>query len=337
MDKSSFTQAQGGFQGQGGPGGRSVNPEREPRPRSSGSLAVSGGHSIHWEEYGDRQGRPAVYLHGGPGGGLQRLTAGLFDESWRLLLFDQRGCGRSSPHASLECNTTWDLVADIERLREMLAVDSWLVCGGSWGSTLALAYAQRHPQRVSALVLRGIFMLRPEELAWFYQQGASWLHPDRWERFIEPIPASERGDLLAAYHRRLTGEDRGQQLRCARAWTAWEMATLSLLPDPERERLAEDEKYALAFARIESHYFANGGFFDPPDQLLADAGRLAGIPGTIIHGRMDVVTPLKSAWDLHRAWPGSRLRIIEGAGHAVTETGIADAIRDELAGHRQRA
>ena len=268
---------------------------------------------------------------------MQRLTAELFDGRWRLLLFDQRGCGRSTPHASLARNTTWDLVADMERLREMLGVSRWLVCGGSWGSSLALAYAQKHPQHVSALVLRGVFMLRPAELSWFYQEGASWLHPDRWERFIEPIPDSERGDLLAAYHRRLTGDDQRQQQLCARAWTAWEMATLSLLPEPERERAAADERYALAFARIEAHYFVNGGFFDPADQLLADAGRLAGIPGTIVHGRMDVVTPLKSAWDLHRAWPGSRLRIIEGAGHAVTEPGISDALREELAGYLECA
>ena len=217
----------------------------------------------------------------------------------------------------------------------MLGVDDWLVAGGSWGSTLALAYAQRHPQRTRALVLRGVFMLRPAELAWFYQEGASWLHPDRWEKFVEPIPEAERSDLLAAYHRRLAGDDVAQQLRCARAWTGWEMATLSLLPDSDRESLAEDDDYARAFARIEAHYFVNGGFFDPPDQLLADAGRLAGIPGTIVHGRMDTVTPLKSAWQLHKAWPQSRLRIVEGAGHAVTEPGITAALSEAIAGYFQ--
>ncbi|MCY4325399.1 MAG: prolyl aminopeptidase [Betaproteobacteria bacterium] len=309
--------------------------DAKPQPRCSGRLAVGDGHEIYWEEFGDPQGPPAVYLHGGPGGGLQRFTAALFDAGWRVLLFDQRGCGQSTPHASLDHNSTWDLVADIERLRQMMEVDKWLVCGGSWGSSLALAYAQRHPQRVTALVLRGVFMLRPAELAWFYQEGANWLYPDLWEQFIDPIPKAEHSDLLAAYYRRLTGDDRAVQLRCARSWSAWELTTLSVLPDRERQRLAEDDKFALAFARIEAHYFANGGFFDPADQLLADAGRLAGIPGTIIHGRMDVVTPLKSAWQLHKAWPASRLRIIEGAGHAVTEPGISDAISQELVGYRE--
>ncbi len=304
---------------------------QDSQPRLHGWLPASAGHEIYWEEHGAADGLPAVYLHGGPGGGLQRETASLFGPEWRVLLFDQRGCGKSRPHACIEANTTWDLVEDMERLRTMLGIERWLVCGGSWGSTLALAYAQRHPQRVCALVLRGIFLLRQEELDWFYQDGASRLHPDRWDKFIEPIPPAERGSLLEAYCRRLTGPDRSEQLACAASWTHWEMANLSLLPDPQREQLAADPAYALSFALIEAHYFANGGFFRPRDQLLAEAGRLAGIPGIIVHGRMDTVTPLKSAWDLHRAWPAADLRIIEGAGHAISEPGIAAEVAQAIA------
>ena len=297
------------------------------QPFTEGMLPVGAGHVLHYELFGNPQGRPAVYLHGGPGGGLMRATAGLFDpDRWQVMLFDQRGCGKSTPHASLEANTTWDLVADMELLRIHLGWDTWLICGGSWGSTLALAYAQKYPQRVSALVLRGIFLCRRAELLWFYQEGANWLAPDKWEAFIAPIPESERDDMLGAYHQRLIGNDEQMQLSCARAWSVWEASMLSMVPDSQREQTFADPRFALAFARIESHYFVNGAFLEPDTQLLDNVAQLADIPGVIIHGRHDQVTPLRNAWDLHQAWPKSRLEIIPDAGHAVTEPGIASAL-----------
>jgi proline iminopeptidase len=237
-------------------------------------------------------------------------------------LFDQRGCGRSVPHASLEDNTTWHLVDDMERLRTHVGVDRWQLMGGSWGSTLALAYAQRHPKRVIDMVLRGIFLLRRAELEWFYQEGCSWLFPDAFEAYRKPIPAAEHGDMIAAYYRRLTHSDPKVQLEAARAWSIWEGTTLSLQQDPERIKLFSADQYAIAFARIECHYFANRGFFTRDDELLAEAHRLAAIPGTIVHGRYDVVTPLKSAFDLKQVWPRAELRIVPDAGHAMTEPGI---------------
>jgi proline iminopeptidase len=238
------------------------------------------------------------------------------------VLFDQRGCGRSIPHASLEENTTWDLVADMESLRRELGVERWQLLGGSWGSTLSLAYAQTHPERVTELVLRGIFTLRRAELEWFYQEGCSWIYPDAFEDYLAPIPVSERGDMISAYYKRLTHPDRAVQLAAARAWSVWEGSTLSLLPNKERVRVFGQEDYALAFARIECHYFVNGGFFERDDQLIADAGKLAGIPGVIVHGRYDVVTPFKSAWELAKAWPDADLRVVPDSGHAMTEPGI---------------
>ena len=242
------------------------------------------------------------------------------------MLFDQRGCGQSTPHAELAENTTWDLVADMERLREHLGIDRWQVVGGSWGSTLALAYGETHPDRVTSLILRGIFTLRRSELLWFYQCGADALYPDAWEGFLAPIPADERHDLISAYYRRLTGEDPAIQIACARAWSRWEGATLSLLPDENRVSEFGADRFALAFARIECHYFRNAGFFQTDDQLLANAGKLKAIPGVIIHGRYDVVTPMVTAWDLHRAWPEADFQIIPDAGHTATEPGITDAI-----------
>jgi proline iminopeptidase len=293
-------------------------------PYRSGRLKVSDLHEIYYEACGNPDGKPAVLLHGGPGGGINPLMRRYHDpERYHIILFDQRGCGRSTPYACLDENTTWALVADIERLREHFAIERWQVFGGSWGSTLGLAYAEAHPARVTELLLRGIFMLRRAELDWFYQDGCSWIYPDAFANYLSPIPEHERGDLIAAYHRLLTGDDAEAQLEAARAWSVWEGTTLSLLQDAERTRRFGDDDYALAFARIESHYFINGGFFEVDDQLLRDAYRIAAIPGVIVHGRYDVVTPIKNAFDLKRAWPRADLRVVPDAGHAMTEPGIA--------------
>ncbi len=297
-------------------------------PYRHGTLDVGDGHSLYWELCGNPAGKPAVFLHGGPGAGSSPTHRRLFDpERYNVLLFDQRGCGRSTPHASLEANTTGHLVADIERLRTMTGVDRWLVFGGSWGSTLALAYAETHPERVTALILRGIFTLRRAELLWYYQEGASWLFPDKWERYLAPIPEAERGDLMAAYRRRLTGPSPDTQIEAARAWSLWEGETITLLPNRDFSTLHAEDRYALAFSRIENHYFVNGGFFEE-GQLLRDAVRLKHIPGIIIQGRYDIATPMKSAWDLHRAWPEAEFRLVPEAGHAFNEPGIlAELIR----------
>jgi len=241
---------------------------------------------------------------------------------YRIILLDQRGCGRSTPHAELEQNTTWDLVADMERLREHLGLERWQLLGGSWGSTLSLAYAQTHPERVSQLILRGIFTLRRRELEWFYQEGCSWIHPDAFEAYLAPIPEQERGDMMSAYYKRLTSDKRDVQLEAARAWSVWEGTTLSLLHDEERVKHFAQGDYALAFARIECHYFVHKGFFETDGQLIANAHLLKGIPGVIVHGRYDVVTPLKSAWELAQAWPEAELKIVPDSGHAMTEPGI---------------
>ena len=300
-------------------------------PFAAGRLRVSALHEIAFRQHGNPEGAPAVYLHGGPGGGCSPRMAGFFHpEKWRVILPDQRGCGESAPAAELRENTTWDLVADLEKLRERLGVEKWLVCGGSWGSALALAYAQKHPERTTALVLRGIFTLRRAELLWFYQEGASWIFPDLWEEFIAPIPPAERGDLIGAYHRRLTGADEKMQLECAQAWSRWEAGTLSLRRDDSRLADFSRPEFALAFARIESHYFVNAGFFQRDGQLIAEAGKLADIPGFIAQGRYDAVTPMRTAWDLHRAWPSAKLRVIPDAGHAADEPGIAAAIAEAL-------
>ncbi|MDE2175471.1 MAG: prolyl aminopeptidase [Betaproteobacteria bacterium] len=291
-------------------------------PFKTGVLDTGEGHQIYWELCGNPQGRPAVFLHGGPGSGCSPDHRRLFDpQRYCVLLFDQRGCGRSTPHASLENNTTWHLVADIERLRTLLGVDRWLVFGGSWGSTLALAYAQTHTARVSALILRGIFTLRREELLWFYQEGASWLFPDLWEGFLAPIPEAERGDLIGAYRKRLTGADPAAQLACARAWSVWEGQTIRLLPDAVNAAHHAQDAFSLAFARIENHYFVHEGWMEQ-GQLIRDAGKLAEVPGVIVQGRYDVCTPVRSAWDLHRAWPQADFQLVPDAGHAYNEPGI---------------
>jgi proline iminopeptidase len=301
---------------------RTLYPEIEPY--DEGYLQVSPLHRIRYEQCGNRRGHAAVFLHGGPGSGVSPKMRRFFDPAhYRIVLFDQRGCGGSTPHAELEANTTWDLVADIERLREHLGIARWLVFGGSWGSTLALAYAEAHPERVVALVLRGIFMLRRFELEWFYQRGASLLFPDLWEDYVRPIPPGERGDLIGAYHRRLTSADPALRLAAARAWSIWEGRTSFLIENADYVAGFDSDERALAFARIECHYFVHGGFFAHDDQLLRDAGRLATIPGVIVQGRYDVVCPAQSAWDLHRAWPASELKIVPDAGHSAFEPGIA--------------
>jgi proline iminopeptidase len=300
---------------------------RDIEPFSFGWLSTDGPHEIYYEECGAPRGKPAVILHGGPGGAVNPTMRRFFDPSkWRMALFDQRGCGRSRPNASLEDNTTWSLIADIERLRVHLGVEKWTVFGGSWGSTLALAYAITHPDRVEGLVLRGIFLLTQKELRWFYQDGASMLFPDAWERFLAPIPVEERGDLMAAYHKRLTHPDRRIQAEAAGAWSQWEGDTISLRGPEARPPKFNEEDFAIAFARIESHFFTNGGFFDHDGWILRNIDRIRHIPGWIVQGRFDVVTPLDSAWALHKAWPEARFEIVWDAGHASTEPGIIDGL-----------
>ncbi|BCH53829.1 prolyl aminopeptidase [Agrobacterium vitis] len=303
---------------------RTLYPEIEPF--ETGFLDVGDGHVIHWERVGTRGAKPAVFLHGGPGGGITPNQRRVFDPAlYDVILFDQRGCGKSTPHAHLEANTTWHLVADIERLRDMIGAEKWLVFGGSWGSTLALAYAQTHPERVSELVLRGIYTLTKAELYWYYQFGVSEMYPDRWEHFIAPIPIEERHDMISAYHRRLTGEDKAVQLACARAWSQWEGATISLIPDIQQIENFGEDHYAIAFARLENHFFMNRIWMED-GQLLRDAHKLKGIPGVIVHGRYDMPCPLRYAWELSKLWPDADLHIVEAAGHAMSEPGILNQL-----------
>lgn len=300
---------------------RTLYPEIEPF--ETGRLAVGDGHELYFEVCGNPEGKPVVFLHGGPGAGCSPKARRFFDPArYRIVLFDQRGCGRSTPHASLHANTSWHLVADIEVLRRHLGIERWQVFGGSWGSTLALAYAQTHPERVTELVLRGIFMLRRWELEWFYQAGADALFPDAFDDYLAAIPPVERGDLMSAYYRRLTSDNAEIRLAAAKAWSVWEARTSFLLQDPAHIEAAAGDVFAEAFARIECHYFVHGGFFDRDDQLLANAYRLRNIPAVIVQGRYDVVCPARSAWDLHQAWPQSDLRIVPDAGHSGFEPGI---------------
>lgn len=296
-------------------------------PYATGNLRVSDLHTIYFEQSGNPQGKPVVFLHGGPGGGSLAVHRQYFNpEKWRIVIFDQRGCGKSLPHAELRENTTWDLVADIEKLRSHLQISQWVVFGGSWGSTLSLAYAQTHPDRCLGLILRGIFLLRRQEIIWFYQQGASYLFPDAWEEYLQPIPEAEREDLLSAYYRRLTSSDATIRQEAARAWSVWEATTSKLLPDPVlQDRFAEDE-FADAFARIECHYFINRGFLEPDDQLLQNCDRIQHLPTVIVQGRYDVVCPMVSAWDLHKALPKAQFLIIPDAGHSMMESGICSAL-----------
>ncbi|MDQ1198111.1 prolyl aminopeptidase [Agrobacterium sp. SORGH_AS 787] len=303
---------------------RGLYPEIEPY--ETGFLDVGDGHTIYWERVGTKGGKPAVFLHGGPGGGVNPTHRRVFDPAlYDVVLFDQRGCGRSTPHASLDANTTWHLVADIEKLRQMFGYEKWQVFGGSWGSTLALAYAETHPEHVSELIVRGIYLLTKRELDWYYQFGVSEMYPERWETFIAPIPEAERGQMMANYYRYLTGTDEKKKLECAKAWSQWEGATIALVTDPARVDEFGEDRYAIAFARIETHFFVNAGWLEEV-QLLRDAYKLKDIPGVIVHGRYDMPCPAKTAWDLSKAWPKADLHIIEAAGHAMTEPGILDQL-----------
>lgn len=304
-------------------GPRSLYPDIEPH--RTGRLKVSSLHEIYYEESGNPKGKPVVFLHGGPGGGTEPKHRRYFDPAaYRIVLLDQRGCGQSTPFASLEANTTWDLVSDVEKVRVELGIDTWMVFGGSWGSTLALAYAETHPARVTELVLRGIFLLRKEEIRWFYQEGASFLYPDAWEAYVNHIPVDERGDLVHAFYKRLTSDDPAVQSAAAKVWSVWEGSTSCLVPNMDLIARTSGDAFALAFARIESHYFVNDGWFTGGRELLAPANieKIRKIPGVIVQGRYDVVCPAKSAWDLHRAWPEADLRMVPDAGHAASEPGI---------------
>lgn len=292
-------------------------------PLETGHLAVDGLHSIYYERFGNPEGRPALFIHGGPGGGSSRPQARFWDpERYHVVLFDQRGCGRSTPHACLQDNTTQHLVADIEKLRAHLGFERWQLFGGSWGSTLALAYAQAHPERVTDMILRGIFTLQKREIDWFYQEGASRIFPDAWGRYLAPIPEAERGDLLAAYHRRLTGDDEAEQLRAAQAWSVWEGSTSTLHSNRSLQQTMGEAHFALALARIECHYFVNGGFFEDDQQLFSQMDRIKHIKATIVQGRYDVVCPMETAWRLHRSWPGSHLIVAGSSGHSAFEPEI---------------
>ena len=296
-------------------------------PFDTGWLPPAHGHEIYYEACGNPNGKPCVILHGGPGGAINPTMRRFFDPAkWRMALFDQRGCGRSRPNASLEHNTTWALIEDIERLREHLGIEKWCVFGGSWGSTLALAYAIQHPERVESLVLRGVFLLTERELAWFYQDGAGMLFPDAWARFCAPIPEAERGDMISAYHKRLTHPERRVQAEAAAAWSQWEGDTISIRGPEARPSKFNEIDFAIAFARIECHFFANHGFFPEEGWILKNAASLKTIPGWIVQGRFDVVTPMEAAWKLKAAWPRARFEVVWDAGHASTEPGIVDAL-----------
>ncbi len=296
----------------------------EIEPYNEFDLKVSDLHTIHVEESGNPNGKPVIFLHGGPGGGIEPIYRQYFDpEKWRIIIFDQRGCGKSTPHAELRENTTWDLVADIEKIREHLNIDKWVVFGGSWGSTLSLSYTITHPDRCKALVLRGIFMIRKKEIDWFYQEGASNIYPDAWEHYLKPIPEDERHDMVAAYYKRLTSNEVSVRIEAAKAWSIWEASTSKLFQSEEYLHSFEDAKVAEAFARIECHYFTNGGFFDTDEWLLKNVDKIRHIPAVIVQGRYDVVCPMVSAWELHRAFPESNFEVVQDAGHSMTEEGIA--------------
>ena len=296
----------------------------EIEPYNQFDLKVSDLHTIHVEESGNINGKPVIFLHGGPGGGIEPVYRQYFDpEKWRIIVFDQRGCGQSTPHAELQENTTWDLIADIEKIRQHLEIDKWVVFGGSWGSTLSLSYAITHPERCRALILRGIFMIRKKELDWFYQEGTSNIYPDAWEHYLRPIPEDERHDLVAAYYKRLTSNDDSVRIEAAKAWSIWEASTSKLIQSEESIHAFEDAKVAEAFARIECHYFTNRGFFDTDEWLLENVDKIRHIPTVIVQGRYDVVCPMVSAWELHRAFPEADFEIVQDAGHSMTEKGIA--------------
>lgn len=309
----------------------------EIEPYEIGRLSVSPVHELYFEQCGNADGEPVVFLHGGPGAGLTTDYRRFFDpHAYRIVLFDQRGSGKSTPHAELEENTTWHLVDDIERLREHLGIERWLVFGGSWGSTLSLAYAETHAERVRGLVLRGIFLCRQKEIRWFYQnsEGAGAIFPDVWEQFFNLIPEAEQGDMLAAYHRRLTSDDEAVRLEAARAWSIWEASALKLLPDQDLVDQFSEPQMALALARIECHYFVNNCFFETDNYLVENIDKIRQIPAVIVQGRYDIVCPMMSAWELHTAWPEAEFRVIPDAGHSVSEPGIASALIEATDGFR---
>jgi len=296
-------------------------------PFNQGKLKVSELHTIHYEESGNPQGKPVIFLHGGPGGGITPMYRQYFDpELWHIIIFDQRGCGQSTPYAELRENTTWDLVNDIEQLRNHLSIPKWVVFGGSWGSTLALAYSQTHPDSCKGLILRGIFMLRQSEIRWFYQSGASYIYPDAWQEYLKPIPLAEREDLLTAYYKRLTSGDPQVRLEAARAWSVWEASTSRLIPSATSKASFGRAEFAEAFARIECHYFVNKGFLDQENQLLDNVERIRHLPGVIVQGRYDVVCPMATAYELHQVWQEAEFIVIPDAGHSVSEPGIKDAL-----------
>jgi len=291
-------------------------------PFRTGRLRVSPVHELYFEESGNPTGKPVVFLHGGPGFGTEPNHRRFFDpKAYRIVLFDQRGCGKSTPHASLEDNTTWHLVEDIETLRKHLEIERWQVFGGSWGSTLALAYAETHPERVTEMVLRGIFLVRKREIDWFYQRGASAIFPDAWEKYLEPIPAAERGDLLRAFHRRLTSDDPAVRMAAAKAWSIWEGSTSCLYPNRDLIDKTAGDELSLALARIECHYFMHDAFINGARDLVRNVDRIRKIPATIVQGRYDVVCPIETAWELHRAWPEAEFRVVPDAGHSAAEPG----------------
>ena len=290
-------------------------------------ISVDDTHTLYIEESGNPKGKPILFLHGGPGSGTDPKHRCFFDPKvYRIVLFDQRGCGKSTPHACLDHNTTWDLVNDIEKIRLFLGIDRWVVFGGSWGSTLALCYAETYPSKVKGLILRGIFLCRPKEIHWFYQFGAHHIYPDQWEKYISPIPEDERRDFVTAYYKQLTSQDKQVRKKAAHAWTSWEAATLRLVFDPELFNEFTTDDHCDAIARIECHYFLNNCFFATDNWLIENIPQIKHIPSVIVHGRYDVVCPLENAWDLHKAWPEAKLEIIPDAGHSASEPGITDAL-----------
>jgi len=294
---------------------------------NSFQLPVSDMHSIYVEESGNKNGKPVIFLHGGPGGGISSSYRQYFDpEKWRIIMFDQRGCGKSTPFAELKENTTWDLVEDIEKIRKHLGIDSWVVFGGSWGSTLSLAYSQTHPSSCKGLILRGIFLVRKKEIDWFYQEGANNIFPDRWESFLAPIAPDKRSNLLKAYYEILTGDDHSKKIEAAKAWSTWEGSTVRLLLDENFIGDFSDEKFAEAFARIECHYFMNNCWFNSDNYLIENIDRIRNIPAVIVHGRYDIICPVVQAWDLHKAWPEADFHIIPDAGHSIYEEGIKNKL-----------
>ena len=295
----------------------------EIKPYNTFNLKVSDLHTIHVEESGNKDGKPVIFLHGGPGGGIEPIYRQYFDsKKWRIIIFDQRGCGQSKPHAELKENTTWDLIGDIEKIREHLTIEKWVVFGGSWGSTLSMSYAIMHPSRCKGLILRGIFMIRKKEINWFYQEGASYIYPDAWEYYLAPIPENERGDLVAAYYKRLTSSNDDVRIEAAKAWSIWEASTSKLFQSGNYLHHFEDSSVAEAFARIECHYFINRGFFKEDGWILKNIDNIKHIPAIIIQGRYDVVCPMQSAWDLNKVYTNSKLIIVNNSGHSMLEQGI---------------